>query len=447
MAKKRVIIVGAAGRDFHNFNMCYRDDPDSQVVCFTAAQIPDIDGRAYPPALAGAHYPEGIPIYAEAELEALIRRLRVDDVVFAYSDVSHEHVMHMASRVQEAGADFRLLGPKRTMLRSKKPVIAITAARTGSGKSQTTRRVAQILKERKVKIAVARHPMPYGDLTKQEVQCFRTIADMKRQNCTIEEMEEYEPHLRMGTAVFAGVDYAKILAAMEKEAQVLLWDGGNNDTPFFAPDLHIVVCDPHRPGHELTYYPGETNLRRADLVIINKVDSAPQGGADTVRTNAMRVNEDAVIIDAASPIFIDKPNLVWGKKALVVEDGPTLTHGEMKYGAGVLAARKWGASEIIDPRPYVKGRIKETYAKYPNIGPLLPAMGYGDEQMKDLAATINAVPCDVVIIGTPIDLSRIIDIKKPCVRVRYELQEIGHPNLWNIIDGFLKKHVKKGRAK
>jgi predicted GTPase len=355
--------------------------------------------------------------------------------------------MHMASRTQEAGADFKLIGPKRSMLRSKKPVIAITAVRTGSGKSQTTRRVAQILKERKVKTAVARHPMPYGDLTKQEVQRFRTIADMRRQNCTIEEMEEYEPHLRMGTAVFAGVDYGKILAAMEKEAQVLIWDGGNNDLPFFDPDLHIVVVDPHRPGHELTYYPGETNLRRADVVIINKVESAPQGGADIVRTNTMRVNEDAIIIEAASPIFVDKPDALWGKRALVVEDGPTVTHGEMRYGAGMLAARKWGASEVCDPRPYAKGRIQETFAKYPNIGPLLPAMGYGAEQTDDLAATINAVPCDVVVIGTPIDLSRIIDINKPTVRVRYELQEIGHPNLWDILDGFLKKHLKKGKTR
>jgi predicted GTPase len=447
MPRKRVIIVGAAGRDFHNFNTCFRDDPDSQVVCFTAAQIPDIDGRAYPPKLAGPLYPEGIPIEAEEDLEALIRRHRADEVVFAYSDVSHEHVMHMACRAQDAGADFRLIGPKRTMLRSNKPVSAITAVRTGAGKSQTTRRIAQILKERKVKMAVARHPMPYGDLTKQEVQRFRTIADMRRHNCTIEEMEEYEPHLRMGTSVFAGVDYGKILAAMEKEAQVLLWDGGNNDTPFFEPDLHIVVADPHRPGHEMTYYPGETNLRRADLVIINKVDSAPQGGADIVRNNATAVNEDALIVEAASPIFVDKPNALWGKKALVVEDGPTLTHGEMKYGAGVLAARKWGARELIDPRPYVKGTIAETFEKYPKIGPLLPAMGYGEEQMQDLEETINAVPCDVVVIGTPIDLSRIIDINKPSVRVRYELQEIGHPNLWDVIDGFLKKHMKKGRTK
>ncbi len=445
MARRRVIIMGAAGRDFHNFNMCYRNDPDSHVVCFTAAQIPDIDGRAYPPKLAGALYPDGIPIHPEEELESLIRKLKIDEVVFAYSDVSHVFLMHQASRVQEAGADFRLLGPRRTMLRSNKPVIAITAVRTGSGKSQTTRRVAQLLKEKKRKFAVARHPMPYGDLTKQEVQRFQTIADMRRHNCTIEEMEEYEPHLRMGTVVFAGVDYGKILAQMEKEADIVVWDGGNNDTPFFKPDLHITVTDPHRPGHEMTYYPGETNLRMADIVIINKVESAPRAGIDTVRKSVAETNPDAWVVEAASPIYVDNPDAIAGKRALVVEDGPTLTHGNMKYGAGVVAARKWGAREVVDPRPYVKGRIKETYEQYPEIGPLLPAMGYGDEQVKDLERTINAVPCDVVVIATPIDLSRIVNIKKPTVKVRYELQEIGEPNLWQLLDEFLKKHPKKRR--
>jgi predicted GTPase len=447
MARRRVIIMGAAGRDFHNFNMCYRNNREVQVVCFTATQIPDIDGRAYPPALAGPLYPKGIPIHAEEELESLIRRQRIDEVVFAYSDVSHAYVMHQASRVQDAGADFVLLGPRRTMLHSKKPVIAITAVRTGSGKSQTTRRVAQILKEKGRKFAVARHPMPYGDLTKQMVQRFRSIADMKRHNCTIEEMEEYEPHLRMGTVVFAGVDYGKILAAMEKETQIIVWDGGNNDTPFFAPDLHIVVADPHRPGHEVTYYPGETNLRRADVVLINKVESAPRAGIDTVRKNVSEVNPDAWVIEAASPIFVDNPEAITGKRALAVEDGPTLTHGEMKYGAAVVAARKWAAREVIDPRPYVKGRIKETYEQYRDIGPLLPAMGYGEEQVKDLERTINAVPCDVVIIGTPVDLRRIIDIKKPTVRVRYELQEIGEPTLVDILEEFLAKHPKRGAKK
>jgi predicted GTPase len=441
--------MGAAGRDFHNFNMCYRDDAENHVVCFTAAQIPDIDGRAYPPSLAGPLYPEGIPIFPEDELESLIRRHKIDEVVFAYSDVSHAQVMHQASRVQEAGADFRLLGPRRTMLRSTRPVIAITAVRTGSGKSQTTRRVTQLLKEKKRKFAVARHPMPYGDLTKQEVQRFRSIADMRRHNCTIEEMEEYEPHLRMGTVVFAGVDYGKILAQMEKEADIVVWDGGNNDTPFFRPDLHIVVTDPHRPGHEMTYYPGETNLRMADVVIINKVESAPRAGIDTVRKSVSETNPDAWVVEAASPLYVDNPDAITGKRALVVEDGPTLTHGDMKYGAGVVAARKWGAKEVVDPRPYVKGRIKETYETYREIGPVLPAMGYGDEQVKDLERTINAVPCDVVVIGTPVDLRRIIDINKTTVRVRYELQEIGEPNLWQILGDFLKKHEKgsgrKGR--
>lgn len=447
MPRKRVLIMGAAGRDFHNFNMCYRNDPESLVVCFTATQIPDIDGRAYPPSLAGPLYPEGIPIHAESELEELVRKQRIDEVVFAYSDVSHAYVMHEASRVQEAGADFRLLGPRRTMLRSRKPVIAITAVRTGSGKSQTTRRVSRLLTEMKRKFAIARHPMPYGDLTKQAVQRFRSIADMRRHDCTIEEMEEYEPHLRMGSVVYAGVDYEKILAAMEKEADVVVWDGGNNDTPFFKPDLYITVTDPHRPGHEMTYYPGETNLRMADVVIINKVESAPRAGIDTVRRNVAETNPDAWVIEAASPLYVDDPDAIAGKRALVVEDGPTLTHGEMKYGAGVVAARKWGAKEIVDPRPYVKGRIKETYEQYPEIGPVLPAMGYGDEQVKDLERTINAVPCDVVVIATPVDLRRVVKIATPTVKVRYELQEIGEPSLYHILKEFLEKHPKKGRKK
>jgi predicted GTPase len=422
--------MGAAGRDFHNFNVYFRDNPKYEVVAFTATQIPNIEGRVYPPALAGERYPEGVPIYPEERLEDLIRQERIDQVVFSYSDVSHEYVMHKASQVLAAGADFRLLGAGTTMLESSKPVIAICAGRTGSGKSQTTRRVADVLREMGKRVVAVRHPMPYGDLEEQACQRYETYADMDRYDCTIEEREEYEPLIDRGVILYAGVDYERILRAAEQEdVDVILWDGGNNDLTFFRPDLQVVVLDPHRPGHELRYHPGEANLRLADVVVINKVDTADAADVTTVRDNVRALAPQATIIEAASPIFVEDPEAIRGKRVLVVEDGPTLTHGEMAYGAGVIAARRFGAAEIVDPRPYAVDSIVETYEKYPTTGPVLPAMGYGEEQIADLEETIRNTPCDLVIIATPIDLRRLIDIDKPSDRVRYELQEIGRPTL------------------
>lgn len=449
MQRIKTIIMGAAGRDFHDFNLLFREDPRHEVVAFTATQIPNIDGRRYPPALAGRLYPRGIPIHPEEELESLIKRLKVEEVVFAYSDVPYNYVMDRSSIVTAAGAHFRLLGAGPTMLKSRRPVIAVCAVRTGSGKSQTTRKVAQLLREGGYRVAVVRHPMPYGDLVKQRVQRFEKLSDLTRHSCTIEEIEEFEPHLVAGTVVYAGVDYGDILRQAEAEADVLLWDGGNNDLPFFKPDLHIVVTDPLRVGHELSYYPGEANLRMADVVIINKVDTAEVASVNRLRANIRSVNARAAIVDAASPISVDHPERIRGKRALVVEDGPTLTHGEMKFGAGVVAAQKFNAREIIDPRPYTVGTIRETFQKYPEIGRLLPAMGYGEKQVKDLRATINRVPCEVVVIGTPIDLSRIIKIRKPIARVRYELQELGRPDLAQLLaeHGFSGKAEKKSEGR
>jgi predicted GTPase len=435
----RTLIMGAAGRDFHNFNLVYRDNPAYEVVAFTATQIPNIDDRKYPASLAGGLYPGGIPILAEEDLETIIRQHRVKEVVFSYSDVSYNYVMDRGSIVNAAGADFRMLAPAQTMLKSTKPVISIGAVRTGAGKSQTTRRVARILRDAGLKVAAIRHPMPYGNLEKQRVQRFARIADLKKHDCTIEEIEEYEPHVVTGTIIYAGVDYGDILAQAQAEADIILWDGGNNDTPFYRPNLHIVLADPLRVGNELLYYPSETNLRMADVVIINKVDTAELAATNALRANIRRVNSTARIIEAASPITVDHPEQIRGKRVLVVEDGPTLTHGEMKFGAGIVAAGRFGAREIVDPRPYTVGSITETFQKYPGIGTLLPAMGYGEEQIKDLEATINRTPCDTVIIGTPIDLRRLIKIKQATVRVRYELQEIGKPDLMDVLKRFLPK--------
>jgi predicted GTPase len=429
----RTLIMGAAGRDFHNFNVVYRGSDRHEVVAFTATQIPDIAGRRYPPELAGPAYPSGIPIHDERDLATLITQLRVEEVVFSYSDVSYAHVMHRASLVNAAGARFVLLGAGDTLLSGRKPIVAVCAVRTGAGKSQTTRRVAAILRAAGLRVAAVRHPMPYGDLAAQRVQRFATIEDLARHRCTIEEVEEYEPHVASGTVVYAGVDYEAILRQAEAEADVVLWDGGNNDLPFFRPDLHLVVADPLRAGHELAYYPGETNVRMAHVVVINKVDSATREAVDAVRGNVGQLNPAAVIVEAASPIALDLPDRVRGKKVLVVEDGPTLTHGEMTFGAGTVAARRHGASEIVDPRPYAVGRLADTYRSYPNIGVLLPAMGYGDDQVRDLEATINRVPCDTVVIGTPIDLTRLVRIDRPTVRVRYELREIGGPSLDEVL--------------
>ena len=430
---QRVLIMGAAGRDFHNFNVFFRGNDRYQVVAFTATQIPDIEGRQYPPQLAGELYPGGIPIHAEADLDLLIRELKVDQVVFAYSDVSHLTVMHKASQVLAAGADFRLMGGNNTLLESSKPVVAICAVRTGSGKSQTTRRVCDLLRSQGKKVVAIRHPMPYGNLVEQAVQRFASYADLDTHKCTIEEREEYEPHIDRGIIVYAGVDYEAILRQAEQEADVIVWDGGNNDLPFYKPDLHIVVVDPHRPGHELGYHPGEANLRMAHVVVINKVDTADLEHVATVRDNIRLVNPEAIVIEAASPIFVDNPAAIRGKDVLVVEDGPTLTHGEMAYGAGVVAARRFGAAHIVDPRPWAVRSIADTYAKYPSTGPVLPAMGYGGQQVADLQETINNVPCDLVIIATPIDLTRILEIARPTQRVRYELQEIGKPDLVDIL--------------
>jgi len=434
----KTLIMGAAGRDFHNFNVVYRQNNLYEVVAFTATQIPDIEGRNYPSELSGDLYPNGIPIHDESKLVDLIAEHDVEEVVFSYSDITHEYVMHKASQVLAVGAHFKLLGGEQTMIQSSKPVISVCAVRTGCGKSQTTRKVAEILKAAGKQVAVIRHPMPYGDLAKQGVQRFTTLEDLEKHDCTIEEMEEYEPHIIRGTVVFAGADYEAIIREAEKEADVILWDGGNNDMPFYKPDLAIVVTDPHRPGHELAYYPGETNLIMADAVVINKVDTADQKGVDTVRKNIQNVNFDAVIIECASPITVENSDLIAGKKVLVVEDGPTLTHGEMKIGAGMVAAEKFGAAETVDPRPYLVGKLLETFDHYPDIGLLLPAMGYGDEQVKDLESTINNTECDVVIIGTPIDLRRLIDIKQPSVRVTYDLEETGSPSMADILQPFIK---------
>ncbi len=437
MTRLRTLIMGAAGRDFHNFNVVYRDDPQYEVVGFTAAQIPDIAGRRYPSELAGPLYPAGIPIFDEGQLASLIGRLSVRQAVFAYSDVSYVDVMHRAAIANAAGADFLLLGADATMLESRKPVIAVCAVRTGAGKSQTARRLASLLRQRGLKTGVVRHPMPYGDLVAQRVQRFAAIADMERHHCTIEEMEEYEPHIANGSVVYAGVDYAAILREVEAEAEVILWDGGNNDLPFYRPDLHVVVADPLRLGNELTYYPGEANLRMADVAVINKIDTADLQATHELRDHIRIANPGALIVEAASPVTADRPELVTGRRVLVVEDGPTLTHGEMRFGAGTVVARKLGAREIVDPRPFAVGSIAETYQAYPRIGALLPAVGYSTNQIRDLEATIDRVPCDVVVVGTPIDLSRIVRIRKPVVRARYELQEIGQPDLAFVGDRFL----------
>ena len=433
MSRQRVIIMGAAGRDFHNFNVYFRDNAAYDVVAFTATQIPNIEGRTYPAKLAGGRYPKGIPIHPESDLVKLIRSLKADQVVFAYSDVSHETVMHKASQVLAAGADFHLMCARSTQIKSSKPVVSVCAARTGSGKSQTTRRVAELLTARGYKVAAIRHPMPYGDLVKQAVQRFANYKDLATHNCTIEEREEYEPHIDRGIVVYAGVDYERILRQAEAEVDVILWDGGNNDLSFYRSDVHIVVVDSHRPGHELTYHPGETNLLMADVVVINKVDTANQDAVMAVRENVRSRNPDAILIEAASPIFVEDPAAIRGKRVLVVEDGPTLTHGEMAYGAGWVAARRFGAAEIIDPRPFANGTISETYAKYPTTGNVLPAMGYGDKQMRELERTINRSNADLVLIGTPIDLGRLLKLNKPSQRIRYELQEIGRPTLDEVL--------------
>ena len=433
MKRRRVVIMGAAGRDFHNFNTYFRDNEKFEVVAFTATQIPDIEGRVYPPELAGKLYPNGIPIIAESELPSFIRENDIDEVYFSYSDISNQYVMERAALAMSAGASFGLLGPKDTMLTSEKPVIAVCAVRTGCGKSQTTRRVAQILGKLGKKVAIIRHPMPYGDLKKQIWQRFETLDDLDKYECTIEEREEYEPHIMRGNIVWAGVDYGEILKRAEKEADVILWDGGNNDLPFIKPDLHIVVADPLRPEDEITYYPGIVNLRMADVVVINKVDTADYEDVLIVWDNVRAFNPKATVILAASPIFVEDPDVIKGKKVLVVEDGPTLTHGEMSVGAGFIAAQLFGAAEVIDPRPYAVGSILETYEKYENTGPVLPAMGYSPKQIAELEETINKAEADAVIIGTPIDLRRVVKINKPATRVRYELQEIGKPDLEDMI--------------
>ncbi|MEW6404870.1 MAG: cyclic 2,3-diphosphoglycerate synthase [Chloroflexota bacterium] len=436
----KTIIMGAAGRDFHNFNTFFRGNKDYEVVAFTATQIPDIEGRVYPRELAGEMYPKGIPIHAEEELVDLIKKHGAEQVVFAYSDVPHEYVMHKASIVNAAGADFRIMGTRYTQIKSNKPVVSTSAVRTGSGKSQTTRRVSLILKEMGYKVAAIRHPMPYGNLVAQEVQRYADYDDLDEYECTIEEREEYEPHIDNGVIIYAGVDYEKIIRQAEQEADIILWDGGNNDFPFYVPDLQIVVADPHRPGHETTYYPGETNVRMADVFVLNKVDTADPEAVIKVRAALRKINPNAIQIEGASPLFVDNPDEIRGKRVLVIEDGPTLTHGEMAYGAGYVAARRFGAKEIVDPRPFAVKSIAATYAKYPKTGPILPAMGYGEAQTRDLEETINKSDVDLVVIGTPIDLSRIIKINKPTQRVRYELQEIGQPTLKDVL---MQKFGKK----
>ncbi|MCL1789671.1 MAG: cyclic 2,3-diphosphoglycerate synthase [Oscillospiraceae bacterium] len=444
MAKtaRKILIIGAAGRDFHNFNTFYRDNADYNVAAFTAAQIPDIADRKYPASLAGSLYPDGIPIYDQKDLEKRIKDLDIDECVFAYSDVPYGRVMNISAAVNAAGADFTLLGHKETMIKSTKPLIAVGAVRTGCGKSQTSRRIAEILIEAGLKVIAIRHPMPYGDLEAQKVQRFAKIEDLTKHKCTIEEMEEYEPHIARGNVIYAGVDYEAILRAAENDpdgCDVILWDGGNNDFPFYKPDLMISVVDPHRPGHELSYYPGEVVLRMADVVVINKIDSADFENIQTVRENIQKVNPNAIVVDAASTLSTENPDLIRGKRVLVVEDGPTLTHGEMKIGAGVVASKRFGAAEIIDPRSAAVGKLAETFKIYPEIGCLLPAMGYGEEQMRDLAATIDKVDCDSVVIATPIDLNRVIKINKPSTRVEYALQEIGTPDMEDVLNAFIRK--------
>lgn len=451
MTKKNVIIIGAAGRDFHNFNVYFRGNANYNVVAFTATQIPNIDGRKYPKELAGEElYPNGIPIYNESDLPSLIKDLKVDICVFAYSDVMHQEVMNIGSIVMAAGASYMLLGPNDTMIKSTKPVIAVGATRTGCGKSQTSRRIIEVLMKLGLKVVAIRHPMPYGDLVKQKVQRFATIEDLKKHNCTIEEMEEYEPHVVRGNVIYAGVDYEAIIRAAENDpdgCDVILWDGGNNDFPFYKPDLMVGVADPLRPGAELNFHPGETVARIADVIVINKIDSATLENINIVRNNLRKINPNAIIVEAASPLTVNKPEIIKGKRVLVVEDGPTLTHGHMRMGAGTVAAQKYGAAELVDPRNYAVGKLAETFNKYPNIGTLLPAMGYGEEQVKDLERTINNTPFDVLIIATPIDLSRVISINKPYVTVRYELQEIGTPNLEQLLTEFVKKkHLVKVKA-
>jgi predicted GTPase len=443
MAKKNVIIIGAAGRDFQNFNTYYRDNEDYKVVAFTAAQIPDIEGRKYPAELSGSLYPDGIPIHAEEDLTKLIKDLDVDDCVFSYSDVTYQHVMTVGALVNAAGANFVMLGPGDTQIKSTKPVISVGAVRTGCGKSQTSRRIIEILMEKGLKVVAIRHPMPYGDIAAQKVQRFAELSDLEKHDCTVEEMEEYEPHVVRGNVIYAGVDYEAIVRAAEEDpdgCDVILWDGGNNDFSFYKSDLHVTVVDPHRPGHELTYYPGNVTLRMSDVVVINKMDSADAAGIEIVRRNIASEAPDAIVVDGASTLDVDDPSVIRGKKVLVVEDGPTLTHGEMKIGAGVVAAQKFGAAELVDPRPYTVGRLSETFEIYPDIGALLPAMGYGEQQLKDLEATINGTDCEAVVIGTPIDLNRIIKIDKPNTRVYYNLQEIGRPDLGMILNDFVEKH-------
>lgn len=444
--KKKVIIIGAAGRDFHNFNTYYRNKKEYEVVAFTATQIPDIDDRKYPSELAGELYPEGIPIYPQDQLSTLIKEFDVDECVFSYSDVHYEEVMGVSAIVNAAGADFKLLGPKSTMLKSKKPVISVCAVRTGTGKSQTSRKIIETLLEKGLKVVAVRHPMPYGDLVAQRVQRFATVEDLKKHKCTIEEMEEYEPHVDRGNIVYAGVDYADILEAVENDpdgCDVILWDGGNNDFSFYEPDLSITVLDPHRPGHELTYYPGEVSLRTADVAIINKIDSADEVSIQIVENNIKKVRPDSVIVKAESKITVEHPEMIKGKRVLVVEDGPTLTHGEMTIGAGTVAAERLGVKELVDPRPFSVGTLIDTFEKYVHLGNVLPAMGYGKQQLNDLEQTINQTDCDAVIIGTPIDLSRVIDINKPYTRVHYDLEEVGSPNLKEILLDFVDKYQLK----
>ncbi|MFO7924467.1 MAG: cyclic 2,3-diphosphoglycerate synthase [Bacteroidales bacterium] len=439
MLKQNVIIIGAAGRDFHNFNAFYRNNEQYNVVAFTAAQIPDIDGRKYPPELSGKLYPGGIPIYPQDDLPKLIKELKADICSFSYSDISYQQVMEVSAIVNTAGADFQLLGPRSTQIESRKPLIAVGAVRTGCGKSQTSRKVIEILMERGLKVVAIRHPMPYGNLAAQKVQRFAEIEDLNRHKCTIEEMEEYEPHIVRGNVIYSGVDYEAIIHEAEKEADIIVWDGGNNDFPFYKTNLMITVTDPHRAGHELRYYPGEVTLKLADIVVINKIDSSSPENIQTLRENIEKTNPGAVVVDAASPLKVEKPEIIRGKKVLVVEDGPTLTHGSMTIGAGTVAAKKYGASLLVDPRPYIVGKLEETFKTYPGIGTLLPAMGYGEEQISDLEKTINGTDCDSVVIATPIDLGRIIKINKPSTKVGYDLQEIGKPDLRDLLEDFLKK--------
>jgi predicted GTPase len=440
---KKIIIMGAAGRDFHNFNVYFRNNRDYKVVGFTAAQIPGIQRRVYPPELAGENYPMGIPVYPEEDLPKLIEESKIDEVFFAYSDISNQDVMHKASVVLACGADFSFLGLESTMLKAKVPVISVCAVRTGAGKSQTSRKIAKILKEKGQRVVVVRHPMPYGDLKRQIVQRFASRQDLDESKCTIEEREEYEPHVEAGSVVYAGADYERILREAEKEADIIVWDGGNNDTPFFKPSLHVVVTDPHRAGDELTYYPSEINLRLADVVIVNKVDTAERAKVEQVKANVKLVNPSALVLEAASPLTVDKPELVKNKRVLVIEDGPTVTHGNMPFGAATIAAEKYGAKEIVNPKPYAVGSIKETYEQYPHLDKVLPAVGYSEKQIADLKATTDATPCDVIIVGTPVDLGRIIGLNKPVVRVRYELQVLGPVSLEKILDNFLKGNKKK----